>query len=322
MKKQFIADFRASMPIDTEFLVLEKELRAYQKDASKQFLQVKLGDKTGSIRLKVFDSPAEAAKLFEAGDYVSIRGNVQQYRENLEMVVMPGDIKRLAPTLVDQKDFVRTTTKDVDAMLAEMKREAENFENPHLKKLLLSFFTDEKFMADFKRAPAAKIHHHTYVGGLLEHTHGVFTFAKCFASVFAGLDRELLLTGAILHDIGKIKDYEIKDNVEITDFGGLVGHIIAGDELLKQKISQQPDFPEELALRMRHMLLSHHNKGEWGSPVEPRFKEAIALHYADLADSHIAQAVSVEEEETRKERTGSWSGFVRDLDRMLYLGKK
>lgn len=320
MKSQYIRDFKGRSTVDSTFLVLEKEERK-KKDGS-PYLQVKLSDKTGTLRAKCWEKAKEMASVFDTGDIVHVKGEIEVYRDNLELPLVVENVRKCHPSEVVWSDYVRATEKDVDSMFSEMKEEVSLFKNEHLKRLLSLFFDDEEFASAFKKAPAAKIHHHNYVGGLLEHTHAVFSICKTFSSLYGNLDRELLLTGAILHDIGKMKDYTYKLNIDITDSGGLVGHIVAGNEMLAEKIRGMPDFPEELGLRLRHLIISHHNTGEWGSPVEPRFSEAAALHYADLADSHIAQFISIEEKERRKERNTGWSSFSHALKRMLYLGKK
>ncbi len=327
MKTQKIEDLKVGDRVDSTFMVLEKELRHSMKDPEREFLQIKLGDRTGTIRAKVFDRVREMSGLFEAGDILKISGTyVQQYppppsKGNLEIIIDPSNTEKVKHSEVSIEDYKRKTQKDVERMFDDMRMTVTGFKNMNLKLLMDSFFEDEDFTREFKLAPAAKIHHHPYIGGLIEHTYAVFTFCKCILAVYPDLDRELLLTGAILHDIGKLRDYKYKANIDITDFGGLVGHIIAGDEMLRDRIKKIENFPVELELKLRHMLLSHHNKGEWGSPVEPRFKEAIALHHADIADAHIAQAIEIEREERRKERRDSWSSFRRELNRMLYLGK-
>jgi 3'-5' exoribonuclease len=320
MKSQYVHDLKDKSVVASTFLVLEKEERK-KKDGT-PYLQIKLSDKTGTLRAKCWERVKEMAALFNVGDIVYVKGETEVYHDNLELSLVFGNVRRCLQSEVLWSDYIKTTDKDIESMFSEMKGEVLLFKNEHLKKLLLLFFDDAEFASSFKKTPGAKIHHHNYVGGLLEHTYAVFSICKAFSSIYNELDRELLLAGAMLHDIGKIRDYTYKLNIDITDSGGLVGHIISGNEMLAEKISRIPEFPEELGLKLRHLIVSHHNTGEWGSPVEPRFSEAAALHYADLADSHISQFISIEEDEKGKERTSSWSSFSHSLQRMLYLGKK
>lgn len=320
MKSQYVRDLKDKSTVASTFLVLEKEERK-KKDGT-PYLQVKLSDRTGTLRGKCWEKVREMDSLFNAGDIIYVKGEAEIYHDNLELSLALGNVRRCLPSEVLWSDYIKTTDKDIESMFSEMKSEAQNFRNEHLRKLLLLFFDDEEFSSVFKKTPGAKIHHHNYVGGLLEHTYAVFSICKTFSSIYGTLDKELLLAGAILHDIGKMRDYTYKLNIDITDSGGLVGHIVSGNEMLAERLKKLPDFPDDLALRLRHLIVSHHNKGEWGSPVEPRFSEAAALHYADLADSHISQFIAIEEEEKGKERSASWSAFNHALSRMLYLGKK
>jgi 3'-5' exoribonuclease len=195
-------------------------------------------------------------------------------------------------------------------------------ENDYLKRVVLSFLNDPEFVSSFKKAPAAKIHHHNYIGGLIEHTQSVMVVCETVCKLYPELDRDLLLAGAILHDVGKTAAYEYTFRIDVTEEGGLVDHIVLGYQMVEDKIKGIEGFPDELRLRLLHLILSHHRYGEWGSPVKPLFAEAEALCYADMLDAQLREFLQVQKHEEAKGKEGIWSDFSRRLDRFVYLGRE
>ena len=198
---------------------------------------------------------------------------------------------------------------------------AERMENEYLKRVVFAFLNDRAFVQSFKTAPAAKIHHHNYAGGLIEHTQSVVAVCETIARLYPELDRDLLLAGAVLHDIGKTATYDYTFRIEVTEEGGLVNHIVLGYQMVDEQIKRIEGFPDELRLRLLHLILSHHQQGDWGSPVKPLFAEAEALCYADLLDSQLKEFLQVQKFEAAKGKEGIWSDFSRRLDRFVYLGR-
>jgi 3'-5' exoribonuclease len=314
-----VKDLRAGNTVDTTFLTMEKELKEFTSKEG-YYLQVKLGDSTGSIWGKCWEKAEEAASLFEPGDIVRIKGVVDSFRGRLQLIFELDGIER-STEKNDIAEYLPRTSKNIDFLFAEIVKTAEGMENEYLKRVVFSFLNDPDFIHSFKKAPSAKIHHHNYIGGLIEHTQAVVALCKTISGLYPELDRDLLLAGAILHDIGKTAAYEYTFRIDVTEEGGLVDHIVLGYRMVEDKIKGIKGFPEELSLRLLHLILSHHNFGEWGSPVKPLFAEAEALCYADLLDSQLKEFLQIQKHEEAKGKEGVWSDFSRRLDRFFYLGR-
>ena len=312
-------DLKAGSSVDSTFLVMEKELREF---ISKEgyYLQVKLGDSTGSIWARCWENAEEVASLFELGDIVRVRGVVESFKGRLQLIFAPGGIARGTKTY-DIAEYLQRTSEDIDALFDEIVKTAESMADEHLKSVVSSFLNDPEFVNSFKKAPAAKIHHHNYIGGLIEHTRSVMVVCETICTLYPELNRDLLLAGALLHDVGKTATYEYTFRIDVTEEGGLVDHIVLGYRMVEDKIRGIKGFPEELRLRLLHLILSHHRYGEWGSPVKPLFAEAEALCYADMLDSQLKEFLQLQKHEETKGKEGLWSDYSRKLDRFLYLGR-
>jgi len=239
------------------------------------------------------------------------------FRNSLQLSIL--SLTPLDDSDVILNDYLPTTRGNIEAMFGDLQSFIDRIENPPLKKLLKAFFDDRETAERFKRAPAAKSLHHIYLGGLLEHTHSVIRLLDQIASHYPGVNRDLLLTGGILHDIGKISEFSYDRLVEYSDEGRLIGHIIIGVEMIDQKIAGIPEFPESLAMELRHLILSHHGILEYGSPKRPKTLEALIVHYVDDLDAKVN---SFEQylNDFRNEETG-WTPFHRFLERYLYRGR-
>ena len=314
-----IKDLKAGSSVDSTFLVMEKELREF---ISKEgyYLQVKLGDSTGSIWARCWEKAEAVASLFESGDIVRIEGVVESFKGRLQLIFGPDRIERRTETY-DIAEFLQTTSKDIDFLFDEIVKTAESMENNHLQRVVFSFLNDPQFVNSFKKAPAAKIHHHNYIGGLIEHTQSVMVVCETISKLYPELDRDLLLAGALLHDVGKTAAYEYTFRIDVTEEGGLVDHIVLGYRMVEDKIKVINGFPEDLRLRLLHLILSHHKYSEWGSPVKPLFAEAEALCYADMLDSQLKEFLQIQKHEEAKGKEGVWGDFSRVLDRFVYLGR-
>ena len=315
-----IKDLKAGSSVDSTFLVMEKELREF---ISKEgyYLQVKLGDSTGSIWARCWKKAEEVASSFESGDIVRIKGVVESFKGRLQLIFEPDRIERSTETY-DIAEFLQTTSKNIDFLFDEIVKTAESMENDYLQRVVFSFLNDTKFVNSFKKAPAAKIHHHNYIGGLIEHTQSVMAICGTISTLYPKLERDLLLAGALLHDVGKTAAYEYTFRIDVTEEGGLVDHIVLGYRMVEDKIKRIKGFPEDLRLRLLHIILSHHKYSEWGSPVKPLFAEAEALCYADMLDSQLKEFLQIQKHEEAKGKEGVWSDFSRVLDRFVYLGRE
>lgn len=312
MKKEyFVSDLPQLSPTDkfeTVFLVQSKEVR-HKKSSGDQYLALRLADRTGALDAKMWDNVPLFAHKFKEHDLVSVRGKVQIYNGNLQVIVHR--IEAIPDSEARLGDFIPHTERDIEAMYAEVLATIESFENQHLKRLMGSIFKNSKFAAAYKRAPAARSMHHARIGGLLEHVSSVVKLAVLVSSHYDDIDRDLLVSGVLLHDLGKIRELTSGPSFEYTDEGRLLGHIAIGSAWIGRRCDEISGFPPRLKSLLLHMVLSHHGKLEFGSPQVPQFAEALALHYIDDLDSKL-EVMRAE----RKSITdgGAWTGFHRGLN--------
>jgi 3'-5' exoribonuclease len=314
-KNIYIRDIKSGDKVGDYFLVAEKNLAFSQKGAP--YLNVRLKDKTGELEGKIWDNAREWDKTFKKGDIVRIEARSANYKNVIQLSIM--ELKKAADEDITLSDYLPTARRDGGVMLAELMIIVESVDNPHLKALLYAFFQDEEIAGLFKRAPAAKGFHHIYLGGLLEHTLSVARLLDLACSQYEGIDRDLLLTGGILHDIGKIYELSYGRTVDYTDEGRLVGHIVMGAEMVDKRIAALEDFPAHLALKLRHVMLSHHGDLEYGSPKRPKTVEALIVHFIDDLDAKVNAfqefiAAAPDDE-------SDWTPYHRLLERFIYRNK-
>jgi len=283
MPKQFIAELKDRDAVASVFMVKEKTM-AMAKNG-KPYMNLKFMDKSGEVDGKLWDNVDELDKQFQKGDFVHIRGTASLYMGKMQLVAK--EIKRLDEEGVDLADFVPVSPVPQAEMRAELARVVASLTNPWLKALMDGFCGDAEFMAGYCKAPAAKGMHHVYLGGLLEHSLSVVRLADAVVPLYPDLNRDLLVVGALLHDVGKVAELSYDRAFEYTDEGRLIGHISIGVEMLSERIADLPGFPRELALLLKHLLLSHHGQYDYGSPKRPKTVEATILHYLDDMDSKI-----------------------------------
>ncbi|HTW49402.1 MAG TPA: HD domain-containing protein [Acidobacteriaceae bacterium] len=294
------------------FAAAAKSLRT-KKDGSR-YLALTLCDRTGPIEARVWT--AADAGDFDSGDVVKIRGQVVRYNEKLQINI--DKIRRAAPGEYNLGDFVPTTERDIDEMWTELEAWVSGFTDPDLKALLEAFLRDEHIAAALRQAPAAKTLHHAWIGGLLEHILSLMSLCDLVAGHYPHINRDLLLAGVVLHDIGKLRELEWGTSFEYSLEGQLLGHITIGMGMIEKKIDAIPSFPAAKRLLVEHLVLSHHGKYEYGSPKLPMTPEAIMLHYLDDLD---AKMQTVRAEFARNEAGGRSSAemteWVRALERPL-----
>lgn len=317
MKKLFVADISAGDEVVDFFLVRSKNVSKTRN--GNPYLDLELQDRTGVINAKMWDNVDKYESLFKRGDIIKIKAVAETYRDKLQIKInqirLPTDKETLDPA-----DFTPSTQKHIPSMLEELLGFIENIQNSHLKAVLQSFFDDESFRSAFSSSVAARNIHHAYVGGLLEHTLQVTKMSAYCAQIYPELDGELLIAMAILHDIGKVKELKSEADIIYTTEGFLLGHISLGLEMLNEKISAIENFPEELALKMKHILLSHHGELEFGSPIVPKMPEALALHYLDNLDAKSHIALNAIEKDRNIEEP--FTEFHRVMERNFYKGTK
>jgi len=315
VKKVYVKDIKAGDKVSDTFLVLDKNMAFSQKGAP--YLSLRLGDRTGDIEGRVWDRAVELDKLFRKGDVVLIQSRAASYKNMIQLSIV--DIRKAGDDGADLREYALSSRFDRDEMFRGVMAFIARIENPHLKKLLESFFADPSIAEGFKEAPAAKAFHHNYIGGLLEHTLSVLHLLDRVAGHYGTLNRDLLIAGGILHDIGKIRELSHKPLIEYSDTGRLIGHIVLGVEMLDAKIAQMDDFPGQLAMELRHIILSHHGILEYGSPKRPKTVEALVIHYIDDMDAKVNAFRGFIENADDDE--SDWTPFHRLFDRFIYKGK-
>jgi len=281
--RPFIADLRVNETVDTYFRVLEVN-RKKKKDGG-EFLSLTLMDRSGRMAGKIWDGVEKYSALLQPGQVVRIRGEVTEYNQRRELRIT--GLRRLSESDGDfvEADCSEIAGFDTAAVFADMIRFLEQrWREPHLRELLDRFAA--AYGEAFQRHFGAQKIHHAYIGGLLEHTFAVVRLADSVAD-FYGLDKELLLAGALFHDIGKISEFNVSPAPETTVAGGLLGHIVIGQGMFRELIQGIKDFPERLSVKIQHLILSHHGEKEFGSPEVPRFAESYALHLIDMLDSRL-----------------------------------
>ena len=314
MKKQFINQIHAGDVLSDCYVLAEKTM-AQKKDGN-NYLNLVLSDRTGSIKGVVWDNVEKIASQTETGAVVAVRGHVGQYRNNLQVVVK--EMAMVPPDETDPSDFLLSTERDVHQMFERVVALSESLDAWYLKALFRAFWEDDAFTAQLKRAPAAKKMHHAYIGGLLEHTLSMAVLADKISGHYNGIDRDLLVSGALLHDIGKTREFSYDMGIDYSDEGRLVNHIVIGLQMIEEKIGTIASFPEEPALLLKHMVISHHGSRDLGSPEPPKTIEAVMLNCIDEMDSRV-QAIR---EFMGKEDPGeTWTSFHRLLGRHFYRGK-
>tara|TARA_B100000686_G_C16608621_1_gene872566 strand:- start:101 stop:1054 length:954 start_codon:yes stop_codon:yes gene_type:complete len=288
LKRQFVNELKNNDQVNDYFVLTDVEQRPYRDTSKGNFLQLIIQDKTGTIPAKLWsekDQTKTIAKFLSDAQVIKILGKVDDYQGNLSIVLTEPPEKVM--DYDTPEDFLVKTDKDILQMLQSLKDNISNISNPHIKQLLELFSNDEKFMEKFSKSPAAKVMHHNFIGGLLEHVLNLIAASKTIHSSHPELDLDLLIAASILHDIGKIDEYDTGLKIEISEDGRFYGHISIGYRLVASKIEEISDFPEELEKKILHIILSHHGEKQYGSPIEPIFPEAVAFHNIDKTDASI-----------------------------------
>ncbi len=300
-----------------EDLFLIKNVKEGETRAGKPYLVLTVMDKSGEVSGPVWDNVAVLQKICVVGEVVQLTGMVQSYRDTLQLRIE--GINQVPQQDIDLGQFYPVSPKNIEQMADELQKLVLSVSNPFLKKLLNHFFKKTEYWHQFQEAPAAKGIHHAYIGGLLEHSLSVAKVADFLAEHYAGVDRSLLMAGALLHDIGKLQELRMESGVvEYTVRGRLKGHLVIGSEMVAQAAGKIRDFPEELLEQLQHLILSHHGRQEFGSPTVPMTVEAFLLSFLDDLDAKM----NITEQLRRKmdNVAMSWTDYQRSLERYLYLG--
>jgi 3'-5' exoribonuclease len=319
MTRRFVQQLADGENLAETYLVTNKQLRANRH--GNLYLQLELRDRTGMISARMWNATENQFRSFEEGDLVQVKGKVQLYQGSLQVIFTAFD--RIHPSTVTLADFMPRTEHDVGKLFERLRSILLKVSNLHYRALVECYFMDEEFVNAFCKVPAGVRNHHAYLGGLLEHVTTMLDGAERLLPLYPELDRDLVLMGVFLHDIGKVRELSWERAFAYTDEGQLIGHITIGVEMLGEKAARVPDltgepFPPELLLRLKHMILSHHGAYEFGSPRLPMTPEAIALTCLDNFDAKVHSFTR----DIRDDRNGSsaWTPYNQSLQRRLFKG--
>ena len=319
MTRRYVNQLAHGDSVDEAFLVADKQLRANRQ--GNLYLHLELRDKTGTVGARLWNATENLARLFEPGDYLHVRGKTQVFQGSLQIILTHLDV--IPRTQIEPEEFLPQSSQNVTKLLARLREVLLAMSNPHLRALVECFLIDDEFVRKFTTAPAGIKNHHAYQGGLLEHVVSLLNVADRITDLYPEIDRDLLLTGIFLHDIGKVDELSYDRAFGYTDEGQLVGHLVMGVEMLGEKVEKCAEltgeaFPAELLLRLKHMIVSHHGTHEFGSPKLPMTLEAIALHYLDNLDAKIHTFSREIRDDPSRE--SSWTPFQQSLGRRLFKG--
>jgi 3'-5' exoribonuclease len=320
MARQFVNELGDGNPIDEVFMASEKQLRTNRNGSL--YLQVRLSDKTGSMTAMLWNAHQKHFDGFDNGDFIHVKGMAQLY--NGGMQVLAKEVVKADKSKVDEADFVTLSTEKVESMTARLAEMIRDLKNVHLRNLGECFLVDETFMKGLRMAPAGVKNHHAYHGGLLEHVVSLMELAAIVAPRYHQLDDDILIFGAFLHDLGKIRELTYSPDLGYSNPGQLLGHMVLGvtmlDEMLVETEKQTgEEFPESLANHLRHLIVSHHGEYEYGSPKLPMTLEAIVLHYLDNIDAKIVSISQLIEEDPNK--NSPWTVYHPAIGRKIFKQK-
>jgi 3'-5' exoribonuclease len=320
MPRRLITELPPQAQVDQIFLATHKQLRPNRN--GQLYLQVELADKSGMITGRLWNASDDDFNAFEDGDYVRVEGHTQLYSGSLQLIVSA--IDRVDPRTVDESEFQVLSKNDLVRLEAELATILGTIRSAPLKALADEIIADKALLDAFKRTPAGVKHHHAYAGGLLDHVVNLLRLADRVAPLYPALDRDLLLVGVLVHDIGKVRELESLQGFSYTDEGQLLGHVLLGLEIVDAKIRviearTGQRFASEAAVRVKHMIASHHGQYEFGSPKLPMTLEAVALHHLDHLDAKMAGTIQLLQNEATAE--DGWTQYQQSQGRKFFRGR-
>ena len=314
-----VTDLNLNTRIDDIFFLKDVEFRV-RRDKKTIDMFFKIVDKTGEIETINWDVSNDKVEELSKIEFARVQGHITKKKSDGTLQATVSSLSKAAPLDLDYSDYLPQSKKDLDKLMNIVYSNIESIKNIYLKKLLKTFFDDQEFVEKFKKAPAATKVHQPYLGGLLEHTCNLVRICETMGDIYKEINGEFLITMALLHDIGKVREYTYDRVIEYTDEGKLLGHITIGMEMIDQKIKRLDNFPPDLELMIKHTLLSHHGRFEFGSPKLPSILTAIALHYADETEAKISGFTNIKEESGNFNE--KWSKWIWWLERPVYLDEE
>jgi 3'-5' exoribonuclease len=316
MKSPYLSELQPNQTVQGTFLVSYKDVR--QKKSGEPYLSLTLTDRSGELDAKMWDNAAEALNTFERDDFVRVKGLLQIFQNRPQLTLHK--IQPVPESEVDLADYLPASKRDRDEMFRELQGWIAGISDPHLKGLLEAMFADQEIAQAYRTAPAAKTVHHNWIGGLIEHVLSLCNLAKMSAAHYPHIDFDLLLTGVLLHDVGKIRELHYARSFGYTTEGQLLGHIQIGVQMVLDKLRLMPDFPPRLQELVVHMILSHHGELAFGSPKIPLFPEALLLHLLDNMDSKMECMRALIDRDQQVQ--GVWTGYNSALERAALKMRK
>lgn len=312
MSKIFINQLKEKDSFATPFMI--SQLSVNNDKNGKSFLSLTLSDKSGSLSAMMWDNVDNISSTFEVGDIAHVKGHVQNYQSKLQAVVHA--IKEVSKDEVDMQNYIKSSENSPDVMFVELQEIVNTLKDEHIKQLIQNTLNSKEVQKRILKFPAAKSIHHAYIGGLLEHILSICKIMEFMASHYKFVNRDLLIFGAIYHDIGKLWELSIDNGFQYTDKGRLVGHMQIACEMIDQQAAQILGFPVELKDILKHIVLSHHGRLEYGSPKRPKFIEAQIVAMIDDLDSKVNSMLGLIQNEAEKGQ--SWTRYNSQFDRYLY----
>jgi len=318
MKDFYIRDCaqQENQTITSFFVVALKQVKS--KKSGEIYLSLTLADRSGQVQANMWENVPDTVDRFEQDDFVKVKGVIHKYNGRWQMTIHK--LRKLGEREIDYSDYIPKTSKDIEQLWRTLAGFVESFENPWLKSLLHEFMGDDRIASAYRCAPAAKTLHHAFVGGLLDHVTSLVTICDLAVRNYPQVNRDLLLTGAFLHDIGKVHELTYQRSIAYTTKGQLLGHMVIELEMLHEKIARVPGFPDELKILLEHMIISHHGRYEFGSSKLPMFPEALMLHYMDDLDSKMEAMRAQFAREA--DLDNAWTSYNPSLGRPLLNTKK
>ena len=317
MGRQYINQFSEGESINQVFVANGKQLRPNRQ--GNLYLQLTLSDKSGSVNAMQWNANQSVYDSFENGDYVIIKGTTQLFNGNLQIIVQ--QLKKADESLVDEADFVTLTNENIGQLIVQLRQFVDSISHPQLQSLCQQYLDSKDIMEKFSQAPAGVKNHHAYQGGLIHHVVSLMELAESVVQHYPEVDRDLVLAGVLLHDLSKTDELAYERSLEYTDEGQLVGHLVMGVELLGKQIdqweaNQGTTFPNDIAIQLKHMIVSHHGQYDFGSPKLPMTLEALVLHMIDNLDAKVHQFSHAMDSEANP--GDNWTPFIPTLGRKLY----
>jgi 3'-5' exoribonuclease len=318
MKDFYICDCARleNQTITSLFVVAVKQVKS--KKNGELYLSLILADRSGQLQANMWDNVGDAISAFDQDDFIKVKGILHKYNGRWQMTIHK--IRKLGDSEIDYADYLPKTSKNIEQLWKTVCDYVASFQNPWLKALLQEFMSDEALVAAYKNAPAAKTLHHAFVGGLLDHVVSLLNVCDLASRNYPQVNRDLLLSGAFLHDIGKLHELSYQRSITYTTKGQLLGHMIIELEMLHDKLQRVPGFPDELKILLEHLIISHHGHYEYGSPKLPMFPEALMLHYLDDLDSKMEAMRAQFEREADLDT--AWTSYNPSLARPLLNTRK